>query len=99
MKLRRDLTLALAAWLICSSRASAQPQVYNFATIAGLVGSAGSADGRSSDARFFEPFGIALDGSGSVYVADSYNFTIRQLTPLGTNWVSSTIAGLAGVQG
>jgi len=29
-------------------------------------------------------------------VADTRNFSIRRITPAGTNWVVSTIAGLAG---
>jgi DNA-binding beta-propeller fold protein YncE len=34
-----------------------------------------------------------------VYVADGQNNTIRQLMPLGTNWLVCTIAGLAGASG
>ncbi len=68
-------------------------------TIAGLAGPSGIADGTNSDARFYLPFGIALDGSGNLYVADAYNQTIRKITPVGTNWVVSTIAGLASTTG
>ena len=68
-------------------------------TIAGLAGIAGSEDGTNSAARFGIPFGIALDVAGEVYLADSDNHTIRRLTPTGTNWVTSTIAGLAGGHG
>jgi hypothetical protein len=52
-------------------------------TLAGLAGSAGSADGAVSAARFNEPFGVAVDGSGNIYVADTFNFTIRKITPPG----------------
>lgn len=62
-------------------------------TIAGSFG--GSADGTNSDAKFFQPYGIAVDTNGIVYVADTSNNTIRKLTPVGTNWVVTTIAGLA----
>jgi sugar lactone lactonase YvrE len=67
-------------------------------TIAGLAGSSGSADGTNSNARFNGPYGIAVAG-GNLYVADTGNNTIRELTPSGTNWVVSTLAGLAGSSG
>ena len=66
-------------------------------TIAGSAGNFGNADGTNNDARFHDPFGVAADQSGRVYVSEFQNGTIRMLTPIGTNWVSSTIAGLAGV--
>ena len=37
--------------------------------------------------------GLAVDNGGSLYVVDSGNCRIRQLTMRGTNWVVSTIAG------
>jgi hypothetical protein len=63
-------------------------------TLAGLVGSAGSADGTNSNARFNEPYGIAVGGGGNLYVADKYCSTIRQLQLVGVNWMVTTIAGL-----
>ncbi len=68
-------------------------------TIAGLAGNIGSADGTNNDARFYYPNDIAVDRGGSLYVADAYNSTIRKITPVGTNWVTSTIAGQAQVYG
>ena len=65
-------------------------------TLAGLVGSSGSTDATGSDARFNEPVGVAVDGAGNIYVADSRNNTIRQVTPGG---VATTLAGLAGSSG
>src|SRR6185503_7208178 len=35
----------------------------------------------------------------NLYVADYANHTIRKMTPDGTNWVVTTIAGLAGSSG
>lgn len=62
-------------------------------TIAGTAGMPGSADGTNAAARFSEPDGIALDGFGNLYVSDYFYNTIRKLTPVGTNWVVTTIAG------
>ncbi len=65
-------------------------------TFAGTPGVAGSADGPRAAALFSSPAGLALDNSGNLYVADSWNFTIRMITPSG---VVSTIAGTPGVWG
>ena len=71
-------------------------QFWVVSTIAGLAGSNGSADGTNSNAGFHYPSGAAPDNSGNIYVTDQDNSTIRKLAPNGTNWVVSTIAGLAG---
>ena len=68
-------------------------------TIAGTAGSYGSADDVGNNAQFFFPFGLAIDGGTNLYVADTYNLTIRKITPVGTNWVVTTIAGTAGSYG
>jgi hypothetical protein len=72
--------------------------VWTVTTIAGLAGNQGSADGTNSDARFSYPVGLAL-ADGDLYVACYLNHTIRKITQVGTNWVVSTVAGLAGNQG
>jgi sugar lactone lactonase YvrE len=64
-------------------------------TLAGLAGSVGSADGTARAARF-HPTGVATDSSGNVYVADTFNHTIRKISPGGT---VTTLAGLAGREG
>jgi len=46
-------------------------------TIAGLTGNPGTADGTGVSARFSGPRGIAVDGAGNIYVADTNNHTIR----------------------
>jgi len=68
-------------------------------TLAGLAGHPGSADGTNSDARFNSPDGVAIDSAGNIWVAEFGNSTIRKLTPVGTNWVVTTIAGVAGSTG
>jgi len=50
-------------------------------TLAGLVGSAGSADETGRAARFWNPSGVAVDSAGNVYVADTANKTIRKGYP------------------
>ncbi|MGE0878254.1 MAG: prepilin-type N-terminal cleavage/methylation domain-containing protein [Acidimicrobiia bacterium] len=58
-------------------------------TVAGS-GSVGSADGTGSAASFNYPYGIAVDASGMIWVSDTYNGMIRQVTPDG---VVTTYAG------
>ena len=65
-------------------------------TIAGLAGVSGPNDGTNSAARFFGPGGVAVDTAGNVYIADTGNNAIRKITPSGTNWIVTTIAGVAG---
>jgi streptogramin lyase len=62
-------------------------------TYAGVPGQPGSSDGAAQQARFCYPFGVAVDASGNVYVADTTNCVIRTITPAG---VVSTIAGGPG---
>ena len=57
-------------------------------TLAG--GTTGFADGTGAAAEFNHPFGVAVDGSGSVYVADVGNDRIREISPAG---VVTTLAG------
>ena len=47
-------------------------------------------DGAGAEATFSYPFGVAVDGVGNVYVADSGNNLIRKITPTGS---VSTFAG------
>ena len=65
-------------------------------TLAGLPGKYGAKDGSSAVATFELPQGVAVDKSGNVYVADSFNDLIRKIAPDGT---VSTLAGQANVAG
>jgi len=65
-------------------------------TFAGTAGIRGSTDGTGAAASFDRPEGVAADSAGNVYVADTFNGTIRKITPDG---VVTTLAGTAGVFG
>ncbi|MFH0938004.1 MAG: M6 family metalloprotease domain-containing protein [Planctomycetota bacterium] len=61
-------------------------------TLAGSPGEIGCANGMGSVARFNAAEGVAVDAAGNnVYVVDTQNFTLRQITPSG---VVTTLAGL-----
>lgn len=81
----RELTLVGTNWTVI--------------TLAGLGGSPGASNGNGSSARFSSPYGITVNASGSVYIADSGNDAIRTLFPAGTNSMVSTLAGLLGTSG
>jgi len=68
-------------------------------TLAGRGGVSGSADGTNGAARFDFPCAAVVDSAGNLYVADLFNQTIRKVTPVGTNWVVTTLAGRAGEAG
>jgi sugar lactone lactonase YvrE len=93
----RRLPILLALFLSCFPVVLAQVnyEPYLLTTFAGDAGH-GSADGTGSAARFYDPYGVAVDSSGYVYVADTHNQTIRRITPAG---VVSALAGLAGTYG
>jgi hypothetical protein len=65
-------------------------------TLAGVAGQTGGSDGTGSSARLYNPFGLAVDAAGNIYVADYDNDTIRKVTAAG---VVSTLAGGAGSSG
>jgi sugar lactone lactonase YvrE len=68
-------------------------------TLAGMAGTPGSVEGTGSTARFSFPQGIASDPSGTLYVADTNNHTIRKVVPAGAFGTASTLAGMAGMSG
>jgi sugar lactone lactonase YvrE len=61
-------------------------------TLAGSPSQLGATDGQGAAARFFLPYGVAVDAAGNVYVAEGGNHLIRKITPDG---LVSTLAGTA----
>ena len=64
-------------------------------TLAGAAGEPGSADGAGAAARFDSPRGVACDGSGNIYVADTVNSTIRRVAVDATAPVTTATPPLA----
>jgi len=59
-------------------------------TVTTIASGRGFRDGRAENARFYHPRGVAVDGRGTIYVADERNHRIRAISPEG---VVSTVAG------
>ncbi len=52
-------------------------------TLAGDAGQPGDIDGSGSLARFNQPYAVAADNNGNIYVTDTYNRVIRKVTASG----------------
>lgn len=69
------------------------------ATVAGTgIRGFGGDDGPATSARLFEPFGVAVDEAGNLFIADLRNQRIREVD---TNGIITTLAGngVAGFSG
>ena len=56
---------------------------YTFTTLSGKAGIQGNANGTGTSALFAQPVGLAADGNGNLYVADSLNQEIRKISSAG----------------
>jgi uncharacterized protein (TIGR03437 family) len=50
-------------------------------------------------AELYHPLGVAVDSAGNVYIADSGNHVIRKLTPSGSTYIITTVAGTGDTPG
>jgi sugar lactone lactonase YvrE len=69
---------------------------YAFAVAAGAGSALDHTDGTGTNARFFNPNGAAMDGAGNIYLADTGDHTVREVTAGG---VVTTLAGTSGQPG
>ena len=65
-------------------------------TLAGTAGVAGSTDGAGTSALFNHPQAVAVDSTGAIYVADTFNDEIRKIVCAGTTASTCTVSTLAG---
>lgn len=72
------------------------PAAGQISPIAGAAGSSGEADGPAGQAKFNGPIGVAVSKNGLIYVADTYNDRIREISPNGQ--VRTIAGGLQGFQ-
>jgi len=56
---------------------------YSVTTIAGTAGQAGFSDGQGTAARFNQTYGVAVDNQDNVYVTDTMNCAVRQVSSSG----------------
>ena len=82
--------LALGKWNTATAQAS-----FTSCQIIVTVGGNGTAGftgdgGAATAAEMYQPTGVALDGSGNMYIVDMYNYRVRKISSAG---VITTVAG------
>ncbi|OQS07055.1 hypothetical protein THRCLA_00937 [Thraustotheca clavata] len=81
----------------CIRRVALKNATITLETWAGQCGTLGYYDGSKSASKWNSPSGLAIDIKGNIYVSDTGNHVIRKID--GTSFITSTIAGTAGVAG
>src|SRR4051812_43883206 len=96
---KADARIAVLVLLIASCLPVARAQTYlppyTITTLAGQPSVTGTNDGFGNSAQFNSPNGIAMDGSGNLYVTDFRNNSLRQITPDG--FVSTLVTNLPNI--
>jgi sugar lactone lactonase YvrE len=69
-----------------------------YSVIGGTLNTAGY-DNTPTSSKFNQPEGIAIDSAGNLYIADANNHVIRKMTPSGSGYTFSTVAGTSGTNG
>lgn len=78
----------------CDQRVQVYTSKYVYKATLGITGARGS-----DNTHFNNPWGVAVDNSGRIYVADSDNHRVQRCTLSGSTGTCSTFAGVTGVQG
>ena len=65
-------------------------------TLAGMANVSGSENGSGAAGRFRNPWAVAVDSKGDLFISDKSNSTVRKITPWGT---VSTYAGYPRLEG
>ncbi|WP_168199386.1 IPT/TIG domain-containing protein [Pedobacter aquae] len=60
-------------------------------------GTAGSTNGIGNNANFYHPYGLAIDAQNNLYVADTWNWQIRKITPQGEVSIFAGIPNPCGI--
>jgi sugar lactone lactonase YvrE len=68
-------------------------------TVAGVAGASGSTDGAATTVRFNQPNDVAVDSSGNIYVADTFNHTIRRSGSLAAPTITTPPANQSVIAG
>ena len=92
----QKLAVVLSLVMLAPLARAQESANWTVTTFAGNSTLTGSADGNGTAATFYGPRGIAIDKSGTLYVADTFNHTIRKISSGG---IVTTWAGAVGQAG
>ena len=65
----------------------------------GTPGSDDGTGGADGNAEFRDPGGVGVDGAGNIYVADTWNYSIRRIAPNGTTSTVDTFGAVFQPEG